>query len=180
MQFLLSNTFQDSLNELNVEEQKISKNTAFDLQINPANPNLKCHRIERIRDKNFWSARVNKDIRLIFHREGNSLLFCYVAHHDKAYKWAARRKIETHPITGAAQIVEIRETVQEIKIPIYSENLNSKQVKKTLYQFNEDELLGYGVPLDWIEDIINADNDDVILSIASHLPSEAAEALSIV
>jgi len=39
-------------------------------------------------------------------------MLCYVAHHDSAYDWASRRKIETHPVTGAAQIVEIRETVQ--------------------------------------------------------------------
>jgi hypothetical protein len=31
-------------------------------------------------------------------------------HHDKAYDWAERRKLETHPTTGAAQLVEIRET----------------------------------------------------------------------
>jgi hypothetical protein len=44
-------------------------------------------------------------------------LLCYVDHHDKAYDWAERRKLETHPITGAAQLVEIRETVKEILVP---------------------------------------------------------------
>ncbi len=177
MQFLLSNTFQDSLNELNSEEQKIAKNSAFDLQLNPTNPGLKCHRIDKIRDKNFWSARVNRDIRLIFHKAENSLLLCYVAHHDNAYKWASRRKIETHPITGAAQIVEIRETIQEIKIPIYTQTSKEKSFKKPLSHLTEDELLGYGVPKDWIKDVINANNDDALLLIASHLPSEAAEAV---
>lgn len=45
------------------------------------------------------------------------LLLCYVDHHDKAYAWAERRKLETHPATGAAQLVEIRERVQEIVVP---------------------------------------------------------------
>jgi len=31
-------------------------------------------------------------------------MLCYVDHHDPAYDWASRRKIETHPVTGAAQI----------------------------------------------------------------------------
>jgi hypothetical protein len=44
-----------------------------------------------------------------------------VGHHDPAYDWALRRKIETHPDTGAAQIVEIRETVREIQIPLHEE-----------------------------------------------------------
>jgi ATP-dependent exoDNAse (exonuclease V) beta subunit len=31
--------------------------------------------------------------------------------HDKTYAWAERRKLETHPATGAAQLVEIRERI---------------------------------------------------------------------
>jgi hypothetical protein len=27
-------------------------------------------------------------------------------HHDKAYAWAERRKLEVHPKTGAAQIAD--------------------------------------------------------------------------
>ena len=39
--------------------------------------------------------RVNSDIRLIVHRSEASLLLCYVGHHDKAYDWAEKRKLET-------------------------------------------------------------------------------------
>lgn len=49
------------------------------------------------RDPNFWSVRVSGDIRLIVHRSEKSLLLCYVGHHDDAYRWAERRKIERHP-----------------------------------------------------------------------------------
>jgi len=48
----------------------------------------------------------------------SSVMLCYVAHHDPADEWASRRKIETNPVTGAAQIVEIREMVCEIQIPV--------------------------------------------------------------
>ncbi len=58
--------------------------------------------------------RVNRDIRLIVHKTERSLLLCYVDHHDKAYAWAERRRIERHPRTGAAQLVEIRERVEEV------------------------------------------------------------------
>src|SRR5260370_29257310 len=57
------------------------------------------------------------NIRLIVHKTDDSLLLCYVDHHDKAYQCAERRKLETHPKTGAAQFVEVRETVREIVIP---------------------------------------------------------------
>ena len=89
------------------------------MQINPANPGLSFHKLDKARDRNFWSVRVSSDIRLIAHKTDASLLPCYVDHHDKAYDWAERRKLETHPKTGAAQLVEIRETVQEVIVPVY-------------------------------------------------------------
>src|SRR5436190_13175542 len=121
MEFLIADTFTDSLGRLTGDEQKAVKTTAFDLQINPANPGLSFHKLDKAKDKNFWSVRAGTDIRLIVHRTEASLLLCYVAHHDAAYDWAERRKIETHPKTGAAQIVEIRERVQEVVIRAYVE-----------------------------------------------------------
>lgn len=69
--------------------------------------------------------RVSRDIRLIVHKTAGSLLLCYVDHHDKAYQWAERRKLEVHPTTGAAQLVEIRERVEEILVPKYVEDSRS-------------------------------------------------------
>lgn len=77
-------------------------------------PGLSFHKLDRAQDMNFWSVRVNADIRIIVHRTGASLMLAYVGHHDDSYKWAERRKIERHPTTGAIQLVEVRERVQEI------------------------------------------------------------------
>src|SRR3990170_2052481 len=121
MHFLISDPFTDSLARLTGDEQKAVKTTAFDLQLNPASPGMNFHKIDKAKDKNFWSVRVGSDIRLIVHKGDASLLLCYVDHHDKAYDWAERRKLETHPKTGAAQLVVIREMVKEIVIPTYVE-----------------------------------------------------------
>ena len=121
MEFHIADTFTDSLTRLTGEEQKAVKTAAFDLQLNPASPGLSFHRLDKAKDKNFWSVRVGSDIRLIVHKTASSLLLCYVDHHDKAYAWAERRKLETHPKTGAAQLVEIRERVEEIAVPVYVE-----------------------------------------------------------
>jgi hypothetical protein len=45
-------------------EQKAVKTTAFDLQLNPSNPGLRFHKLDRAKDPRFWSVRVNDDIRL--------------------------------------------------------------------------------------------------------------------
>jgi mRNA-degrading endonuclease RelE of RelBE toxin-antitoxin system len=121
MAFLLADSFQSSLEKLSGEEQKAAKLAAFELQINAANPGLQCHRLDNIKDKNFWSARASQDIRLIFHRAESSVMLCYLGHHDPAYDWARRRKIETNPVTGGAQIVVILETVREIQthLPVF-------------------------------------------------------------
>src|SRR5258706_8033885 len=121
MEFRIADTFTDSLSRLTGEEQKAVKTTAFDLQLNPVNPGMSFHKLDKAKDKNFWSVRVSSDIRLIVHKTQGSLLLCYVDHHDKAYDWAERRKLETHPKTGAAQLVEIRERVEEITVPKYAE-----------------------------------------------------------
>ena len=119
MEFRIADTFTDSLAKLTGDEQKAVKTTAFDLQLNPSNPGMSLHKIDKAKDKNFWSVRVSSDLRIIIHKTKQSFLLCYVGHHDPAYHWASRRKLETHPNTGAAQLVEVRETIQEISFPIY-------------------------------------------------------------
>lgn len=119
MQFRIADTFTDSLSKLTGDEQKAIKTTAFDLQMDPSRPGLQLHRLDGAKDSNFWAVRVSRDIRIIVHRTKSSLMLCYVDHHDEAYRWAERRKLETHPKTGAAQLVEVRETVEEIAVPIY-------------------------------------------------------------
>lgn len=176
-EFRIADTFTDSLAKLTGDEQKAVKTTAFDLQLNSANPGMSFHRLGNARDKNFWSVRVSSDLRIIVHKTSDSLLLCYVDHHDKAYQWAERRKLEVHPKTGAAQLVEIRETVQEITIPKYVEAVQPAPPKPPLFSHVAEEvLLGYGVPSDWLADVKKADEDSLLL-LADHLPAEAAEAL---
>ncbi len=177
MNFRIADTFTDSLNRLTSEEQKAVKTTAFDLQMNPARPGHKFHKLDGAKDKNFWSVRVNADIRMIVHRTESSLLLCYVDHHDTAYRWAERRKIETHPKTGAAQLVEVRETVREIELPQYVEaEAPAAPGEPVLAHVAREALLDYGVPEEWAEDVRQAD-EDTLLALAERMPGEAAEAV---
>lgn len=181
MEFIIADTFTDSLAGLTGEEQKQVKTTAFDLQMNPAGTGASFHKLDKAKDKNFWSVRVSADIRLIVHKTDSSLLLCYVGHHDKAYAWAERRKLETHPKTGAAQLVEIRETVKEIVIPVYVQTempMAPKPPPAPLFvDVSADQLMGFGVPAEWIDDIKSVTSEDSLLTVIEHLPAEAAEAL---
>ena len=79
MQFRIADTFTESLAKLTGQEQKGVKTTAFDLQLNPANPGIQFHRLDRARDPNFWSLRVTRDIRIIVHKTSDNLLLCYLS-----------------------------------------------------------------------------------------------------
>ena len=180
MNFRIADTFTSSLAKLSGDEQKAAKQTAFDLQLDPTSPGMKLHRLDKAKDKAFWSIRVSRDIRIILHRTDTSLLLCYVGHHDDSYRWAERRKIERHPQTGAMQIVEIRELVREVEIPRYvdapQELTPAAPAAAALEGVSEQQLLEYGVPPEWVADVLVADEDG-LLSLADHLPAEAAEAV---
>ncbi len=173
MEFRIADTFTDSLTRLTGAEQKAVKTTAFDLQLDPTGQGLHFHRLDRARDLNFWSVRVNADVRLIVHKTATSVLLCYVGHHDAAYGWAERRKIERHPVTGAAQLVEVRERVEEIAVASPAPD----PANPPLFSGIADEtLLAYGVPVEWLAAVRKA-TEDTLFDIVDHLPQEASEAL---
>ncbi|WP_439598217.1 3'-5' exonuclease [Falsiroseomonas sp.] len=175
IEFRIADSFTGSLAKLTAAEQKAVKTTAFDLQIDASSPSLSFHRLDRAKDPNFWSVRVNADIRVIVHRTGESLLLAYVDHHDKAYRWAERRKIERHPTTGAMQLVEIRERVEELP-PVQPAAAASAPGTSPFGALRKLELMAMGVPEEWVEDV-RAVTDDNLLGVLEHLPQEAQEAL---
>ena len=184
MRFLIADTFAASFDRLSGVEQKAVKASVFDLQMDLSGGALQLHRVDRSKDQNFWSARVNRDLRLILHRTSASLLLAYVGHHDDAYKWAERRRIEAHPSTGAVQIVVVRERAEEIAPPAQldfvltaSDAPKAAQAKPVLFAALDDEtLLSIGVPADWIADV-RAATEDSFFALVEYLPGEAAEAL---
>jgi len=149
---------------LTSDEQRAVKTTAFDLQMNPANPGLQFHRIECCKDNHFWSVLAGRDMRVIVPKTDASSLLCYVKHHNKAYQWAEKRRLETHPRMGAAQLVEIRETVREMELPTYVETAPQPKSACVPGGVREDRLT-YGVPNQWVDDCLTADEDS-LLSIA--------------
>ncbi len=179
MEFRIADTFTDSLGRLTAQEQKAAKTTAFDLQMDPTSNGLSFHKLDRAKDANFWSVRVNADIRIIVHRTSASILLVYVNHHDDAYKWAERRKIERHPTTGAMQLVEVRERVEEVEIfkPREGTATPARAPATRLFDnLRKFELMAFGVPEDWVNDV-RAATEDTLFDIIEHLPQEAQEAL---
>lgn len=178
MPTILADTFLASLGRLTGQEQKAVKLTAFDLQSDPDRPGMSFHRIDASRDPNLWSLRVDRDIRIVVHKVGATLTLLWVAHHDAAYAWAERRRVETHPATGALQIVEVREKVVEIPVPKQGDLFTAagRPAPRLFERLGADDLARIGVPADWVTDVLCAD-EERFFDIARHLPPEAAERL---
>lgn len=170
LNFRIADSFTAALAKLTAVEQKAVKATAFDLQTGLTAYGSRMHRIDNPKDPNFWSVRVNDDLRIVLHRDDPSVLLVHVDHHDKAYAWAERRKIERHPTTGAMQLVEVRERVEELPVarPSSSPNLFAG--------LRKPELMAFGVPEEWVEDVRGL-TEATLLDVLRHLPQEAQEAL---
>jgi hypothetical protein len=146
-------------------------------QLDPASRGLHFHRLERAKDPNFWSVRVNAEIRIIVHRAATSLLLCYVGNHDAAYAWAERRRIDRHPVTGAAQLVELPERLDDLS-EIQTRQPTATVTPKPLFSdVPGGALLAYGVPFEWLDAVRQVTTEDGLLDLINHLPQEAAEAL---
>jgi hypothetical protein len=93
-------------------------------------------------------------------------LLCYVGHHDDAYGWAERRRIERHPTTGAAQLVELAERVEAAPALAIAAAVPTPPAKPPLFAgIPDDALLGYGVPPEWLARVRDA-NEDTLFEIA--------------
>lgn len=73
MEFRIADKFIENHARLTVDERKLVKTTAFDLQLNPASPGVIFHKLDRTKDKNFWSVRGGSDIRLIDYRTSHKI-----------------------------------------------------------------------------------------------------------
>jgi len=173
VRFLIAETFTRSLAKLDGQSQGLIKQAAFDFQVNPANPGFSFHKLDGARDKKFWSFRVNRDLRIIVHRAESSLVLCYADHHDEAYAWAEVRRLETHPQTGVAQIVEVKERIEEVVRQVVREDVHEAPL---FAKYDADYLLALGVPPEWL-DSVRTIGESALDKVCEHLPAEAAESL---
>jgi superfamily I DNA/RNA helicase len=172
----IASTFTAALTCLQAQEQKAAKLTAIDLLVDPMGKGMSMHRVDQSRDPNFWTVRVNRDLRIVLHRNGDSQLIAYVGHHDDAYAWAQRRRIEVHPRTGAAQFVELVERAEPAPLQALSNRMAQAAPRRMFAALSDDDLLDVGVPPDWLQPV-REKGEDELFELLEKLPEEAAEAL---
>ena len=182
MTLILGSTFTDALTRLTQAEAGAAMQTALELQADPAGYGKRMHRVERSVDPNVWSVRAGRDLRLIVQRDGDTLVLAYAGHHDEAYRWAERKKLQVHERTGAMQVVDVREAAEPEVLAIPPVDLPPEKhaspppVHRPFAGFSDDQLLDVGVPREWLATVGQAAEAELD-ALCERLPAEAAEAL---
>ena len=167
--------FQKSLARLTRQERNLVHQTVMQFWMNPDAPGHRLHPLE-MRDRRLHSISPNMDLRIIVFRDGDRQVLMYVDHHDAAYRWAERRTVTTHPVTGSAQIVEFEEVVRaEKQAP---PGMPQHDAAAALFAAEGDDyLLSLGVPPVYLETVRGLSSHDDLLAVIDRFPEEAQEAL---
>lgn len=171
-----SETFKRSLEKLQANEQTLVKASVMDLfsdisEHGKPRAGLRYHEIDRkVRDPGIHSISPGMGLRVIIHQGGDDYVLLYVDHHNPAYDWAERRRLQPNPQTGAMQLVNLEEITQVVTRTV-------TQTQTLLFNHYEPEyLMSLGVPEAYVEAVrhATAENCDGLIEV---LPDEASERL---
>lgn len=138
---------------------------------NPMAPGINYEKLNSGIDKKIFSVRIDDTYRgiVVRQQEVGVYLLLWVDHHDEAYQWAARKRCEVNPKTGAIQVFDVQTVVEQASTPD----------KATLFALAKDEeLLKLGVPeiqLDFVRSFINKED---FYKAEQSMPHDAYEHLS--
>jgi len=138
---------------------------------NPMSSGINYEKLNSVIDKKICSVRIDDAYRgiVVRQQETGVYLLLWVDHHDEAYQWAARKRCEVNPKTGAIQVFDVQ---------IVAENVKAEE-KKALFAIASDEdLLKLGVPeaqLDFVRSFVTKEE---FYKAESTMPHDAYEYLS--
>lgn len=169
MGVLVANGFFEAMGKLVAREQAACTSFILMFQQNPKQPGISLERLDNV-SKQLWSGRVNQDLRAIIYQDGDAWALLHVDHHDAAYRWAERRDVGRHPVTGALQILDVVETVVEKKV--------EKKLRAGMFDAQDDAyLVSLGVPPTWVPAIRQITSDDELLEVGGKLPDDVFDRL---
>jgi hypothetical protein len=141
----------------------------------PASSAINYEKIQRAKDKNLRSVRIDQSYRGIVLRPetGNVYVLLWVDHHDKAYQWAENKVYTIHPETGGLQVID----VQDAGLPDIDATKSAHKQQDLFSIFNDKDLLLLGVPEPLLKVVRKIYSEEDLDRVEVSLPQEASEAL---
>lgn len=169
---VLAEPFVKRLANLPNQDQKMIRDAVMQLHLDTAGggqprPGLRWH---ALKTPGLHSISPNMDYRVIIYHSGEDYAVLYADHHDAAYDWAARRRLEVHPYTGAMQVVQVEERTEVIT------HVREVTEERPFGPFGAEYLLQLGVPEQYVHAVRHATgtNAHELLEV---LPEEVSERL---
>jgi superfamily I DNA/RNA helicase/mRNA-degrading endonuclease RelE of RelBE toxin-antitoxin system len=170
----ISNDFLKSFSEIPRKEQARVREFFEKFRVNPASPAIHYEKIQKAKDENIRSVRIDLDYRGIVLKPafGNVYMLLWVDQHDKAYAWAENRIFSINAETGGLQVVNVEEQILPPKAP------QIKDSGERLFDpYKDEELLRLGVPEILLPLVRQMKTMEDLDAIENQLPQEACEAL---
>ena len=152
--------FVEANQRLTKDEQKLVHSTILELAMNPKGQGTNLHRLDKARDKNLWSCRVTRDIRIILHQQNGRMTLLYVDHHDKAYAWGENRVFKYDERTSNWKVIKMKEETVVLRTAVEM----APKAKRPYAKYSDDALAATGAaPGDFDE--IRAATEDTIFDL---------------
>ena len=134
---------------------------------------LSYEKIAGAMDPNMRSIRIDGSYRAIVLKpdEGNIHVLLWADKHDDAYQWATRHSCSVNSETGALQVYQPRQVVEQASEP------SAADEPGIFGQLKRRELLRLGVPARMVSEVLGIRHEADLEEMAPRLPVEAYEAL---
>lgn len=173
-----SDKYFNSLLKLTPNEQSQANKAVMLFQQDPQHGGLHYEKLTAFKDSKLRSIRANQDVRIILAaaEKEDLYLMLYVDHHEPAYAWAAKRKVEINPNTGNVQVFTVQEEAEEADTTAQP----AAPEKPGLFDAIRDrQLLQLGVPEDSLAIVRNMKIEADLESarVNEQIPPDAYEGL---
>ncbi len=178
----LSDTLLQSLIKLPGKVQKKTREAIAKFRQNPTSLGLNYEKLNGP-DKRLHSIRVDQCYRIILLKSDNSdtYILLWVDKHDDAYKWAKNRTCGVNPETGAIQVVNVTESIDQEAIepiPTPAKTSNNQELTKDIFfKFTDKDLKRIGVTDEMLMLVRSIKVLDEIEQYERRIPNQVYEAL---
>jgi hypothetical protein len=184
--FAFADSFLGRVQSLPNEVKKLVLRKTAEFAATPESPGFNAEVLSGVARQNGWhSARVDRDLRLIWTRVEGTIVFAWVDRHDDAYAWADRNRLRVNPRTGSAQryvapeaVVAPPRRIEAATSSAEAEGSTHRPTQAPPFSGEDDEyLLCLGVPEEWVGQVKALADVADLDGLIGLLPDEAWERL---
>lgn len=137
----------------------------------PNSPGINYEKLANGADNKIYSVRIDDTYRgiVVRQKESGVYLLLWVDHHDEAYQWAARKRCDVNPKTGAIQVYDVQTIVEEHVVKAAEPIFNSA---------TNEQLLKLGLPEAQLEYVRSFTSKDEFHQAEGSIPADVYEYLS--